>query len=309
MKQEDFDSAVRRYTEELMRLNARRAKQLQSTPRPMPSITPQPIQPELTAPLPRETEPLPSVPEPEPVIPEITPQEQPIQIPQVPPMQIPQVPPIQIPQEPPMQIPQVPPVQIPQVPPVQIPQVPPMQMPQEQPEQTQPEQTQPEQIQPEQAQPEQVPQQPEQILPLPIEEPEEIIEQAEEIALEEKYRGRGILRVTVRTAERTVPIEDATVTVSYDSDSGERLYAIAKTGMSGQIEPLSLPAPVADQFAQKVAFASYTISAEKNGFTKLTAMNVPIFDGQVSEQNFELAPLPLGVDSGSASFISSEPEF
>lgn len=139
--------------------------------------------------------------------------------------------------------------------------------------------------------------------------PDEFIDVSEEKKLEEKYRGRGILKVTAVTADGTYPLENAVVKISYDAVGGEEMYAVAKTGISGQIEPIALPAPVSDKYAKDVLFAAYTITAELDGYTSTRITDVPIFDGQITEQTFNLAPLPFGTESGSMNITSSEPKF
>lgn len=139
--------------------------------------------------------------------------------------------------------------------------------------------------------------------------PDEFIDVSEEKKLEEKYRGRGILKVTTVTADGTSPLENAVVKISYDAVGGEEMYAAAKTGISGQIEPIALPAPVCDKYAKDVLFAAYTITAELDGYTSIRITDVPIFDGQITEQTFNLAPLPFGTESGSMNITSSEPKF
>lgn len=139
--------------------------------------------------------------------------------------------------------------------------------------------------------------------------PDEFIDVTEEKKLEEKYRGRGILKVTTVTADGTSPLENAVVKISYDAVGGEEMYAVAKTGISGQIEPIALPAPVCDKYAKDVLFAAYTITAELDGYTSIRITDVPIFDGQITEQTFNLAPLPFGTESGSMNITSSEPKF
>ena len=139
--------------------------------------------------------------------------------------------------------------------------------------------------------------------------PGEFIDIPEEKKLDEKYRGRGVLKVTTVTADGTSPLENAVVKISYEAGGGEELYAVAKTGISGQIEPIALPAPVSDQYAKDVLFAAYTITAETDGYTSMRITDVPIFDGQITEQTFNLAPLPFGTESGSMDITSSEPKF
>lgn len=139
--------------------------------------------------------------------------------------------------------------------------------------------------------------------------PEEFIDIPEEKKLEELYKGRGVLKVTAITADGTMPLENAVIKISYESENGEELYAVARTGISGQIEPVALPAPVSDQNAKDVLFAPYTITAQLSGYTGVSITNVPIFDGQITSQTFNLAPLPLGTESGNMDIVSEEPKF
>lgn len=139
--------------------------------------------------------------------------------------------------------------------------------------------------------------------------PEEFIDIPEEKKLEELYKGRGVLKVTAITADGTMPLENVVIKISYEAENGEELYAVARTGISGQIEPVALPAPVSDQNAKDVLFAPYTITAQLSGYTGVSITNVPIFDGQITSQTFNLAPLPLGTESGNMDIVSEEPKF
>ena len=139
--------------------------------------------------------------------------------------------------------------------------------------------------------------------------PEEFIDIPEEKKLEELYKGRGVLKVTAITADGTMPLENVVIKISYEAENGEELYAVARTGISGQIEPVALPAPVSDQNAKNVLFAPYTITAQLSGYTGVSITNVPIFDGQITSQTFNLAPLPLGTESGNMDIVSEEPKF
>ncbi|MGN0596747.1 MAG: hypothetical protein ACI4J1_05430 [Ruminiclostridium sp.] len=139
--------------------------------------------------------------------------------------------------------------------------------------------------------------------------PEEFIDIPEEEKLEQRYKGRGVLKVTAITADGTMPLENVVIKISYESENGDELYAVARTGISGQIEPVTLPAPVSDQNAKDVLFAPYTITAQLSGYTGVSITNVPIFDGQITSQTFNLAPLPLGTESGNMDIVSEEPKF
>ena len=139
--------------------------------------------------------------------------------------------------------------------------------------------------------------------------PEEFIDIPEEKKLEQRYKGRGVLKVTAITADGTMPLENVVIKISYESENGDELYAVARTGISGQIEPVTLPAPVSDQNAKDVLFAPYTITAQLIGYTGVSITNVPIFDGQITSQTFNLAPLPLGTESGNMDIVSEEPKF
>lgn len=106
--------------------------------------------------------------------------------------------------------------------------------------------------------------------------------------------GTGWLIVVVSLARGAIPVEGAKVTVT-KSDGDMALAAELFTDNSGRTEKLALPAPMA-KYSQTPGgsmrpYSIYDIAVEKEGYYPEKAINVPIFDNNVSIQPMALIPL------------------
>lgn len=121
----------------------------------------------------------------------------------------------------------------------------------------------------------------------------------------------GTLLISVRTAEGALPIEDALVTVTQERGGAHVLISSQRTNSSGKVRPLELPAPLTPPNQQRVPFAPYTIRVDADGYRSEQSLDVPVFAGITSRQNFLMKPLPLGTDAASdvVTYYNNEPIF
>lgn len=110
----------------------------------------------------------------------------------------------------------------------------------------------------------------------------------------ENTQGIGYLVVNVSTARGAIPLRGATVTVMYDEDGNTSIHSVLTTDMSGKTEKLELPAPsreLSESPGNIKPYATYTVSAEKEGYYPVTNTGVPVFSGITSIQPIEMLPL------------------
>lgn len=107
--------------------------------------------------------------------------------------------------------------------------------------------------------------------------------------------GQGYLQVEVTTASRAVPVRDATVTVTENTNGMSALIAMMVTDENGQtpIIPLSAPARSFSEAPDpsERPYSEYNIGVYKQGFYTIPQLTVPIFDGIKSIQPISMIPL------------------
>ena len=99
----------------------------------------------------------------------------------------------------------------------------------------------------------------------------------------------GFLQIFVRTANESLPVPDARVTVTGNGE--ERILF---TDQSGKTERISLPAqPRENSLSSRLPypFMTYRVTTEKEGFYRQTTEKVPIFAGVGSLQPITLIGL------------------
>lgn len=125
----------------------------------------------------------------------------------------------------------------------------------------------------------------------------------------------GFIDVNVRTGHEASPIVGASVIVSAISN-GKRLFIGAGlTDISGSVTDLQAPAP--DKIYSQSPntdvrpYSLFDISVKANGFFNAISVDVPVFSGVTSIQNFSMIPLPLGAESGdeTLTYFNQEPFF
>lgn len=127
------------------------------------------------------------------------------------------------------------------------------------------------------------------------------------------YNGEGFIVVNVRAGDQADPIENAVVHISSIND-GNRFYnATGVTDDSGTTQKFTVPAPSLS-YSQtpdsKVRpYALYDISVTARGFFNARSVDVPVFEGITSVQNFSMVPLPLYMKASeeTVTYFNQEP--
>lgn len=110
----------------------------------------------------------------------------------------------------------------------------------------------------------------------------------------------GFLKVSVKTGNGGIPIENSAVTVSQTVDGEEKIIKLMLTNSSGDTDTIKLPAPKKPSGNQPEDFehySTYNISAFSEGYFREESRNAPIFEGITSIQTFFLVPEPYNYDS------------
>ncbi len=125
----------------------------------------------------------------------------------------------------------------------------------------------------------------------------------------------GFIIVNVRTGNEASPIVGASVIVTA-VNNGRRLFiAAGQTDISGTVTQIEAPAP--DKIYSQSPdtdvrpYSLFDISVRANGFFNARSVDVPVFSGVTSIQNFNMIPLPLGAESGddTLTYFNQEPFF
>ncbi len=139
---------------------------------------------------------------------------------------------------------------------------------------------------------------PEEDIPVPEEsaEPEAAPSGPDEPALP-KRAYTGIIRVHVATAQGAKPVAGAAVIITHMTETREpELISLQTTAESGNIEPVTVPAPPPSADQRHPESCLYDITAQAAGYYREHSADVPVFPNITSVQNFDLIPLPAGSD-------------
>lgn len=129
-----------------------------------------------------------------------------------------------------------------------------------------------------------------------------------------KYNSLGWISVDVRTGENSSPIEGASVIITSMADGNLIFKATGVTDESGQIKKIALPAPSAslslDSENLIKPYSIYDISVYADGFFRERSVDVPVFAGITSIQQFDMVPLPLYMSENdeTITYYNQEPE-
>ncbi len=129
-----------------------------------------------------------------------------------------------------------------------------------------------------------------------------------------KYNSLGWISVDVRTGENSSPIEGASVIITSMADGNLIFKATGVTDESGQIKKIALPAPSAslslDSENLIKPYSIYDISVYADGFFREKSIDVPVFAGITSIQQFDMVPLPLYMSENdeTITYYNQEPE-
>ena len=123
--------------------------------------------------------------------------------------------------------------------------------------------------------------------------------------------GYGQLIVSVNTAGGALPVENAVVTVK---DTGGKIISVFFTDRNGRTPRLKLMAPPRENSespnAPGPAFFNYNVDTDKEGYTSVRNIDVPVYSGVTSIQTVELIPLSEGSSefyNDTVSFTEGQP--
>lgn len=103
----------------------------------------------------------------------------------------------------------------------------------------------------------------------------------------------GKLRLTVLSSTRNLPVEDASVTISYTADPTSTIEETT-TDSNGQIPEIDLPAPPLEYSmapSEYQPYSEYTFRISKEGFEDLDISGAEIMSGTLALQRAILRPL------------------
>ncbi|MDE5772122.1 MAG: carboxypeptidase regulatory-like domain-containing protein [Ruminococcus sp.] len=125
----------------------------------------------------------------------------------------------------------------------------------------------------------------------------------------------GYIIVNTRAGEESSPVSDASVLITAIIDGKREIIASGKTNESGTSERFSVPAPdlVHSQSPDSLRrpYSLFDISVTAKGFFNARSVDVPVFSGITSVQNFSMIPVPIMMKSGdeTVTYINQEPDF
>ncbi len=106
---------------------------------------------------------------------------------------------------------------------------------------------------------------------------------------------RGSLRISVESAVREAPIENAVVDISYTGDPDSVIEEL-RTDISGQTEVVELEAPPVEYSlspGEEQPYSEYTFRVSAEGFETITVSGAEIMSGQLALQEIRLRPLQI----------------
>ena len=130
----------------------------------------------------------------------------------------------------------------------------------------------------------------------------------------ESNGAKGYIQIVTRAGFDAFPIKDALATISY-SENGQLLFEKSViTDESGKTEKIEVPAPNVSYSLKPNEtvrpYSLYNISVYADGYFRQRSINVPVFEGITSVQQFNLIPLPVYMDEGDSvtEIYNQEPE-
>lgn len=136
----------------------------------------------------------------------------------------------------------------------------------------------------------------------------------EYISVESLGTAKGYIKVTVRTGDEAVGIEDATVMVTAIVDGNRMILASGQTDANGNAPEFTLPAPDAElsqsPSPNKRPYNLFDVSVTATGYFNARSVDVPVFEGIVSVQNFSMIPVPAMMNSRdeTVTYYNQEPD-
>jgi len=106
----------------------------------------------------------------------------------------------------------------------------------------------------------------------------------------------GTMKVQVTSTLGLIPVEGATITISYTGDPESTLEQISTDG-EGQSEVLPRAAPPLEYSMEPEQpvqpYAEYTVQVEAEGYRPVSIEGVDVFSGELSLQNVRMEPLEV----------------
>ena len=105
----------------------------------------------------------------------------------------------------------------------------------------------------------------------------------------------GSLQITA-LSEQNLPIENATVDISYTGDPDSILEEV-RTGSTGKTEILELNAPPIEYSlapSETMPYAEYTIRITAPGYEPVVVSGIEVLSTQLALQNVKMRPLEAG---------------
>ncbi len=107
----------------------------------------------------------------------------------------------------------------------------------------------------------------------------------------------GYIKINTRTGDGSSPVAGAEISVTALVNGRRYLVASAKTDESGATEVFRVPVPDKSYSLKPDSavrpYALYDISVTADGFFNTRSVDVPVFSGITSVQNFSMIPVPL----------------
>lgn len=125
----------------------------------------------------------------------------------------------------------------------------------------------------------------------------------------------GYILVNTRTGEESSPVSGASVLITAIVDGQREMIAFGKTDDSGVSPKFSVPAPDSVYSEkQNLTYRPYSlfdVSVVAKGFFNARSVDVPVFSGITSIQDFAMIPVPLMMKSGdeTVTYMNQEPDF
>lgn len=125
----------------------------------------------------------------------------------------------------------------------------------------------------------------------------------------------GYILVYVRAGDESTPIEGATVLVSAIVGGNRLILADGRTNSSGTTVKFAVPAPEtvhSQSPGQPIRpYSLYDVSVTAEGYFNARSVDVPVFAGITSVQNFSMIPLPVLMNGSdeTVTYFNQEPDF
>lgn len=107
----------------------------------------------------------------------------------------------------------------------------------------------------------------------------------------------GYILVNVRTGDESWAIEDAVVMITAIVDGRRMIIASGLTNQSGTTQRFEVPVPALalsqQPFSETRPYNLFDVSVTAKGFFNERSVDVPVFSGITSIQNFAMIPVPL----------------